>query len=372
MKNSTTRNRRKTQAKRTAEWIFPAACLCCALWGSAFPCVKIGYQLFAIDSSDTATILLFAGVRFFLAGVLVILAGSALAAAEGRKVVGYGNPEQNSQAEVSGEYAEASGLREQMRQRAAERPEGKNAETSGLRGRPRYFLKPAVGSWKYVLCLALFQTLLQYLFFYIGLAHTSGVKSSIVQSVSVFVTIVISVWVFRLEKMTRKKVLGCAIGIAGVILVNFEAGALDTNVTLPGEGFIFLSTVAYAFSVSLMKIFSKKESAVVLSGYQFAVGGLVMVLIGVAVGGRFGEVSAGGCIMLVYLALVSAVAYTLWGILLKKYELSSVAVYGFLTPVFGAVLSTIFLGEGELLQVKNIVSLLLVCAGIWIVNSRTK
>lgn len=54
------------------------ALLCCALWGSAFPCVKIGYQMFAIEADQVAAQILFAGCRFTLAGILTILIGSIL------------------------------------------------------------------------------------------------------------------------------------------------------------------------------------------------------------------------------------------------------------------------------------------------------
>ena len=47
--------------------------VCCALWGSAFPCIKIGYGLFGIPAHDSASQLLFAGLRFTLAGMLVIV-----------------------------------------------------------------------------------------------------------------------------------------------------------------------------------------------------------------------------------------------------------------------------------------------------------
>ena len=53
------------------------ALLCTALWGSAFPCIKTGYRLFHIASEDTASQLLFAGVRFFLAGIIVIWESSS-------------------------------------------------------------------------------------------------------------------------------------------------------------------------------------------------------------------------------------------------------------------------------------------------------
>ena len=35
------------------------ALLCCLLWGSAFPCIKIGYRLFEVDAADTASQILF-------------------------------------------------------------------------------------------------------------------------------------------------------------------------------------------------------------------------------------------------------------------------------------------------------------------------
>ncbi len=53
------------------------AIFCNALWGSAFPFIKMGYRLFAIETADTASILCFAGVRFMLGSVLV-LGGSLL------------------------------------------------------------------------------------------------------------------------------------------------------------------------------------------------------------------------------------------------------------------------------------------------------
>ena len=53
------------------------ALLCCLLWGSAFPCIKIGYKMFHIASADASSQLLFAGCRFFLAGVLVLLLGTS-------------------------------------------------------------------------------------------------------------------------------------------------------------------------------------------------------------------------------------------------------------------------------------------------------
>ena len=48
------------------------AILCCALWGSATPFIKTGYKLIMPHGGVPST-LLFAGVRFALAGLLTIV-----------------------------------------------------------------------------------------------------------------------------------------------------------------------------------------------------------------------------------------------------------------------------------------------------------
>ena len=52
------------------------ACICCILWGSAIPVIKTGYRLMQVDSADTASQIVFAGVRFTLAGILVLIFAS--------------------------------------------------------------------------------------------------------------------------------------------------------------------------------------------------------------------------------------------------------------------------------------------------------
>lgn len=286
--------------------------VCCGLWGSAFPCIKIGYQMFRIAADDTASQILFAGYRFMLAGVFTIIIGSIF----GRK-----------------------------------------------------FLLPQRASMGKILKLCMLQTVLQYLFFYIGLAHTTGVKASIIEAVNVFVAIFVASIFFHQEKLTTRKLIGCVIGFCGVILINLTGTGIETSMSLIGEGFIFFSTVAYAFSSVCLKHYSKAENPVVLSGYQFLLGGFIMSICGGIMGGHVRAFYGKSIAMLFYLAFISAVAYTLWGILLKYNPISKVAVYGFMNPVFGVILSAVLLpGENEELGMKSIVALILVCAGIYVVN----
>lgn len=61
----------------TRTWVVAAlACVCCILWGSAIPVIKTGYRILAVDSADTASQIVFAGIRFALAGILVLLFAS--------------------------------------------------------------------------------------------------------------------------------------------------------------------------------------------------------------------------------------------------------------------------------------------------------
>lgn len=287
------------------------AFFCCLLWGSAFPSIKTGYKLFEIGGADTAAQILFAGCRFTLAGILSILFGSLL--------------------------------------------QGK-------------FLYPSKKAVPKVLHVCIFQTVLQYFFFYVGLAHTTGVKGSIIGASNTFLSIVIACLLVKQEKMTLQKVLGCVIGFAGVVIINLNVGGIDMTFTLMGEGFMFFSAFAYALSSVIIKKYSQDENPVMISGYQFLIGGLIMIIAGFLAGGRIATVTGSGLLLLLYLAFVSAGAYSLWAILLKYNPVSKVAIYGFATPVCGATLSAIILKEGGIFSVKSVVALILVCIGIFIVN----
>lgn len=292
------------------------AAVCTFLWGSAFPCIKIGYRLFDILSDNTYTQILFAGIRFTLAGILTILIGSVL---------------------------------------------------------NRGLLVPKKKSIPNIIKLSMFQTVLQYIFFYMGLARTSGVKSSIIEGSNTFIAILIACLVFKQEKLNLKKILGCVIGFAGVVLVNITKDGIDMNMTFMGEGAILMSAVAYAISSGLIKIYSKDDNPVMLSGYQFLFGGILLMIAGFAMGGRITQVNPQGIMMLIYLACISAVAYSLWGVLLKYNPVSKVAVFGFMNPVFGVILSAWWLNEtGNDLGVKALIALVLVCIGIYIVNRKDK
>ena len=285
------------------------ALLCCALWGSATPAIKTGYKLLSV--SGTPSIMLFAGIRFTLAGILTVLI-----------------------------YSIAR----------------------------RKFLFPKRENIGRVLTISAFQTVIQYIFFYIGLANTLGVKGTIESGSSAFFCILIASLIFRQENLTVKKIVACILGFAGIIIVNLNG--LDLTMNFFGDGFVIFSTISYAFSSVLMKKFSKHEDPVVISGYQFIVGGIFMVIVGLVAGGTVDFSDPMGLLLMGYLALLSAVAYAVWGVLLKYNPVSRVTIFSFTTPIFGTIFSLIFLADetAEVSPINLIATLVLVSAGILLLN----
>lgn len=284
------------------------ALICCALWGSAFPCIKVGYEWFGIEG--TGSQVLFAGYRFFLAGVLTFVFGCLLE----RRIL---------------------------------------------------TMKPS--SIPYILRQGVLQTTVQYVFFYVGMAHTTGTKGSIINASNAFVSIVAAHFMLKSEKMTVKKGMGCILGFTGVVVINLAPGAWGSGFSMMGEGMVFICTVAYGISTVVLKIISDKESPMTITSYQILFGSVLLIVIGLLLGGHVEGFTLQSTLLLVYMALISSIGFSLWTLLLKYNPVGRVAIYGFTIPVFGIVLSAIFLGE-QIFSRKNLVALILVSIGILIVN----
>lgn len=301
----------KPSLYQTRSGVFALATLCCILWGSAYPAIKNGYALLHIAPSDIASQMLFAGWRFALAGIILLAVAAAM-----RKPILALNGRQMGQ----------------------------------------------------VALLGLTQTAIQYVFFYIGLAHATGVKSSIMNATGVFFSVVLAHFIYANDRLSGRKVLGCLIGFLGVVVVNLGGGgAFGFDFSLLGEGFVIIA----AFVLAAASIYGKRLSAsmdpMVMTGWQLLVGGLILTGVGVAGGGQMEGMNLQSGGLLLYMALLSSVAFAVWSLLLKHNPVGLIAAFNFLIPVFGVSLSAIFLGE-SLLRWSYLAALILVCAGIWLVT----
>ena len=293
-------------------FVAAVAVICTLLWGTAFPAIKIGYELFEIPGGDIPSKLIFAGARFFIAGILVLLIG--LCTKNRRKM---------------------------------------------LPGR-RDILPVSL--------LGLFQTFFQYLLLYIGLVNVTGVRSSLLTSVSAFGSVILSAVFFKSDRLTPKKMIGCVIGVTGLVVMCVGSEGLS-GFTVMGDGLVILSNLSGAAGNIISKKSASGRHPFMLSGWQLITGGGGLLLLGAALGGRLSFHSAGCVLILIYLSLVAGVGFMLWTMLLFYNDVSRVAVFNLLIPVFGTMWSGIFLNE-KIFTLQNILSLILVCSGIFIVNSK--
>jgi len=293
---------------------YACATLCCLLWGSSYPAIKSGYELFQIATDDIPSKVVFAGYRFLFAGLLLLIFALAQ-----RKPIARLTPRQFGQLSL----------------------------------------------------LGLTQTTIQYTFFYIGLAYTTGVKGSIMNATGTFFSVLLAHFIYQNDKLSYNKTIGCILGFAGVMLVNFNSGLMDFSFVWQGDGFVVLAAFILSAATLYGKRISQTVDPTVMTGWQLGIGGLVLVVGGYSTGGTLEVHSIQAVAILGYLTLLSSVAFALWSMLLKVNRVSMIAPFNFVIPVAGTVLSAIFLGE-NILDIKYAIALVLVCSGIWWVNKVSK
>ncbi len=293
--------------------LFLLATFCCMLWGSAFPAIKLGYAVFGIARHDVASQMVFAGVRFVAAGLLLLLAAS---------VMGWG-------------------------------------------------VRIKRQDWAGVTGLGLSQTALQYVFFYIGVANASGSKSSIMNATITFFSVLLAHFIYHNDRLSGRRMLGCLVGFVGVAAANYGPTLLQPDFTLAGEGSIVMAAFVLSAATIYGKRLSQRLNPAVMTGWQMAIGGAVLLAGGWLAGGQMSAFTPTSAALMAYLVLLSALAFSIWSALLKHNPVGRVTIFNFLIPVFGVALSAVFLGE-DVFVWKNGVALLLVCGGIWLVTAEKR
>jgi drug/metabolite transporter (DMT)-like permease len=111
------------------------------------------------------------------------------------------------------------------------------------------------------------------------------------------------------------------------------------TLSFKGDGFIIISNICVAIGFLYSKRSAKASNPFLLTGIQMSIGGFVLLAIGFILGGKLPTITAEGMALLLYLMLVSSVAFSLWTLLLRDYSAALVGVFNFLTPVFGTIFS---------------------------------
>lgn len=279
-------------------------------WGSLFPMVKLGYRAFDVDTTSSGSILLFAGLRFFICGLLLLLFVW-------------------------------------RRDRRLSLPD-------------RQTLLP-------VFMIALTAYILHYTCTYLGLAHLESSKTAIIKQVGTLFIVCFAFLFRREDRFNLAKLMGGILGFASILVINLEGLRLYFTVW-------DLLVVCASFASVASTIFSKNAydrcDPLYVTALSQLIGGTILLLIGALAGGRLGRIDLASFCILTYICLASCVGYGLWNLLLKYHDMSRMSTIKFAETLFSAAFSWIILGE-NIFQWQYLLSFVLVAAGL-IVSNRSE
>ena len=289
-------------------WVVIFALTAAIAWGWAYPLIKLGFDEFGITTEMTGSKMLFAGIRFAISGFIILTIA-----------------------------------------RSANR---------------QFAVKDPI-NWLYILIFALMNTTLHYACFYIGLSHSEGARAAILNSLGVFLLVLLACLFFKTDRLTTRKILGCAIGFAGILALNI-GGANSGNFTLLGDGMIILNALCSAVAGLMTRGLSRRVDVFVGTGYSLAIGGVLLVIPGIAMGGTLPHITFVGIAILAGLICISTLGFALYNKLLSCNPVGKVAIFNSLIPVVGAITSCLCLHEP--FYWKYIIAATLATAGIYIIN----
>jgi drug/metabolite transporter (DMT)-like permease len=151
------------------------------------------------------------------------------------------------------------------------------------------------------------------------------------------------------ERVGRDLLAGVLIGLVGVgILV--VPGGIDGTVDPLGAGMLCIATVAWALGSFLSPKLPAPRDSLVATAYQMLAGGLTLLVVAVIHGeaAHVDPASFSPRSIVAFLYLVtfgSLVAYTAYTWLLRNAPVSLVATYAFVNPVVAVVLGALVLAE---------------------------
>jgi drug/metabolite transporter (DMT)-like permease len=214
---------------------------------------------------------------------------------------------------------------------------------------------------------------LQITVFTIGTAWTSSSHASLFVNTFVFWVVGLEHFVTRTDRLTSLRWSGLALAALGVLALLWEgeapAGQRDEP-SLVGDVLLLISAfllgVKFIYTKQALKVIGPTELIFwhdIVAVVQFAVAAALLER------PDFRQVSTPAWLGLIYQGvLVGGVCFALQAHLLKRHSASQIAVFSFLTPIFG-----IFIGmwlRGDQLSVWLVLSGLTVAAGIYLVNRR--
>lgn len=289
---------------------FLLSLLIMALWGSLYPCIKIGYSAFSINATDIPSILMFAGTRFTLCGLIICIVAI-------------------------------------VKKDKIQSPQKKSVIA--------------------FLLIGLFSIILHYAFTYIGLSSTDSSKTALLKQLGALFYVCFAFLFFKNETFNVWKIIGAIVGFTGIIAINLNPNGISFSL---GDVLIILASICTVIANILTKKIASGNSPFWLTGISQLSGGIVLIVSALIMGAKTLTFNWYAFGVFIYVCSASTIAYVLWNHILKTSDLSNMFIIKFAEPLFACIFGAVLLGE-NILKWQYLIAFILISVGI-VFGNKTK
>ena len=210
----------------------------------------------------------------------------------------------------------------------------------------------------------------EFLFIYAGLAHTGASRIVVFLYTAPCLTALGLHWFVPGERLHPAQWLGILLAFAG-ILIAFGDGFASSPASLIGDTFGAIGGILWAATTVWIRATGlTRASAAKVLFYQLAVSALCLPVASWLMGepGVMAVTPIAVASLVYQGAVVAFATYLAWFWLLTRYLAGRLAVFGFLTPLFGVMMGAAVLGEP--LRPAFLGALGMVGVGIGLVNAK--
>ncbi|SER00192.1 EamA domain-containing membrane protein RarD [Faunimonas pinastri] len=210
----------------------------------------------------------------------------------------------------------------------------------------------------------------EFLFMFFGVAHTTASRSVIFVYLSPFVVVLVGHFVLG-ERLSRVKLAGLVLAFLGVVLAFSDSLFGAVQGSLPGDLLCIGAAIAWGATTIVVKRSKLRDvGAEKALLYQLAVSATVALGLSLMLGETLNTSSVPAVLpwFLYQSVLVAGISYLIWFTLIQAYPAGLLSSFTFLTPLFGVIFGGWILGEP--LTMRLVGALVLVAAGIYLVNRR--
>lgn len=284
-------------------------------WGSLYPCISMGDDMFGYDAKHIPSVMLFAGLRFLVCGIVM---------------------------------------------------------TAGVSVHDKKIKLPDKVSILPILAVAFTTIVIHYSFQYMGVSLievNASSKSAILKQIGYLFISCFAFLFMKEDKFSIRKVIGGTLGFCGIIVVNLDGLKFSLGI---GEVCIICASVLSVAGTVISKHVYKKLDTSYVVAYSQLIGGIVLTLAGLALGGKLTTITSRSVLLLCYMCFASITAYLLWGKLIKYNDVSKMSILKYFEPVFGVFISGVVLKTDSVYKLEYFFALLIILVAILVANLDVK